>query len=330
MKSKIVAIVLSLLCISTLTGCNLGKLATLLPEMESAESIIESISEEIENETNEIESETEESENETVETENETEEASAEAEELTSNEDTETEDGDEAAKTLLDTAVNNLTSYSYDCEMKIVMDMGSELLGDMGTDLSGLFGDVSTAIEIVQRTESTVDAENGTYVAQGTTTTTAFGTVTEQETIVYTVANEDGYTSYNAVPNTDIWLKEDVTDNPEITNFYENVTELEIIEETDTTYVISGTMLYENVSGNIDALTTDSTLSDNTQINALYIIDKETEQLSAIEITYSPSDEETESIGFEMTISLEITGTDYVEVIIPEDVINSATESNER
>ncbi len=310
MKSKIVAIVLSLLCIGTLTGCNLNELGALLPEKESIENVIASISEEVESES-------------------EIEEASTEEEEPTSGDES-SEAGDEAAKTLLETAVGNLTSYSYDCEMKVVMDMGSELLGDMGSDLSGLFGDVSTSIEIVQRTESIVDAENGTYVAEGTTTTTAFGTVTEQETIVYTVANEEGYTSYTAVPTTDIWLKEDVTDNPEITNFYEDVTDLKIMEETDTTYVISGTMLYENVSGNIDALTTDSTLSAGTQINALYIIDKETEQLSAIEITYGASDEETEAIGFEMTISLEITGTDYIEVIIPDEVINSATESKER
>ncbi len=310
MKSKIVAIVLSLLCIGTLTGCNLNELGALLPEEESIGSVIENISEEAESES-------------------EIEEVSTEEAEPTSGDES-SEAGDETAKTLLDTAVSNLTSYSYDCEMKVVMNMGSELLGDVSSDLSGLFGDVSTSIEIVQLTESIVDAENGTYVAKGTTSTTAFGTVTEQETVVYTVANEDGYTSYTSVPTTDIWLKEDVKDNPELSNFYENVTDLKILEETDTTYVISGTMLYENVSGNIDALTTDSTLSAGTQINALYIIDKETEQLSAIEITYGASDEETEAIGFEMTISLEITGTDYVEVIIPEEVINSATESKER
>jgi len=84
------------------------------------------------------------------------------------------------------------------------------------------------------------------------------------------------------------------------------------------------------VSGNIGALTTDSTVENNTPINALYTIDKETEQLSAIEITFGGSNEETEAIGFEMTISLEITSTEYVEVIIPEEVINAATESSER
>ena len=318
MKSKIVVIVLSLLCIGTLTGCNLSELAALLPEEESIESVIESISEEIE-----AESEIEEASTEEVST-----EESSTEEELTSGDEASEENVDETAKTLLETAVNNLTSYSYDCEMKVVMDMGSELLGDMSSDLSGLFGDVSTSIEIVQRTESIVDAENGTYVAEGTTTTTAFGTVTEQETVVYTVANEDGYTSYTSVPTTDVWLKEDVKDNPELSNFYENATNLEILEETDTTYVIKGTMAYANVSGNVGALTTDSTLSDNTQIDALYIIDKETQQLSAIEITYGGSDDEAaEALGFEMTISLEITGTDYVEVIVPEEVINSASES---
>lgn len=309
MKSKIVAIVLSLLCIGTLTGCNLNELGALLPKEENIGSVIEDISEEIE-----AESEIEE----------------VSAEEVTTGDEA-SEDGDETAKTLLDTAVGNLTSYSYDCEMKVVMNMGSELLGDVSSDLSGLFGDVSTSIEIVQRTESIVDAENGTYVAKGTTSTTAFGTVTEQETVVYTVANEDGYTSYTSVPTTDIWLKEDVKDNPELSNFYENATNLEVFEETDTTYVIKGTMAYSNVSGNVGALTTDSTLSDNTQIDALYIIDKETQQLSAIEIFYDGSgNEATEAMGFEMTISLEITGTDYVEVIVPEEVINSATESKER
>lgn len=312
MKSKIVAIVLSLLCIGTLTGCNLNELGALLPEEENIGSIIENISEEIEAES-------------------EMEEASTEEAEPTSGDEASSEAGDETAKTLLDTAVGNLTSYSYDCEMKVVMNMGSELLGDVSSDLSGLFGDVSTSIEIVQLTESIVDAENGTYVAKGTTSTTAFGTVTEQETVVYTVANEDGYTSYTSVPTTDIWLKEDVKDNPELSNFYENATNLEILEETDTTYVIKGTMAYANVSGNVGALTTDSTLSDNTQIDALYIIDKETQQLSAIEITYGGSDDEAaEALGFEMTISLEITGTDYVEVLVPEEVINSATESKER
>lgn len=309
MKSKIVVIFMSLLCIGTLTGCNLNKLGALLPEEESIESVIESISEEVESEI---------------------EEPSTEAEELTSGNDAASETDDETAKTLLETAVNNLTSYSYDCEMKVVMDMGSELLGDMSSDLSGLFGDVSTSIEIVQRTESIVDAENGTYVAEGTTTTNAFGTVTEQETIVYTVATDDGYTSYTAVPFTDEWLKDDVSNNADLSNFYENVTDLKVIEETDTAYVISGTLLYENVSGNIGALTTDSTVENNTPINALYTIDKETEQLSAIEITFGGSNEETEAIGFEMTISLEITSTEYVEVIIPEEVINAATESSER
>ena len=309
MKSKIVAIVLSLLCIGTLTGCNLNELGALLPKEENIGSVIEDISEEIE-----AESEIEE----------------VSAEEVTTGDEA-SEDGDETAKTLLDTAVGNLTSYSYDCEMKVVMNMGSELLGDVSSDLSGLFGDVSTSIEIVQRTESIVDAENGTYVAKGTTSTTAFGTVTEQETVVYTVANEDGYTSYTSVPTTDIWLKENVKDNPELSNFYENATNLEVLEETDTTYVIKGTMAYSNVSGNVGALTTDSTLSDNTQIDALYIIDKETQQLSAIEIFYDGSgNEATEAMGFEMTISLEITGTDYVEVIVPAEVINSATESKER
>jgi len=309
MKSKIVVIFMSLLCIGTLTGCNLNKLGALLPEEESIESVIESISEQVESEI---------------------EEPSTEAEELTSGNDAASETDDETAKTLLETAVNNLTSYSYDCEMKVVMDMGSELLGDMSSDLSGLFGDVSTSIEIVQRTESIVDAENGTYVAEGTTTTNAFGTVTEQETIVYTVATDDGYTSYTAVPFTDEWLKDDVSNNADLSNFYENVTDLKVIEETDTAYVISGTLLYENVSGNIGALTTDSTVENNTPINALYTIDKETEQLSAIEITFGGSNEETEAIGFEMTISLEITSTEYVEVIIPEEVINAATESSER
>ena len=309
MKSKIVVIFMSLLCIGTLTGCNLNKLGALLPEEESIESVIESISEEVESEI---------------------EEPSTEAEELTSGNDAASETDDETAKTLLETAVNNLTSYSYDCEMKVVMDMGSELLGDMSSDLSGLFGDVSTSIEIVQRTESIVDAENGTYVAEGTTTTNAFGTITEQETIVYTVATDDGYTSYTAVPFTDEWLKDDVSNNADLSNFYENVTDLKVIEETDTAYVISGTLLYENVSGNIGALTTDSTVENNTPINALYTIDKETEQLSAIEITFGGSNEETEAIGFEMTISLEITSTEYVEVIIPEEVINAATESSER
>lgn len=318
MKSKIVVIVLSLLCIGTLTGCNLSELAALLPEEESIESVIESISEEIE-----AESEIEEASTEEVST-----EESSTEEELTSGDEAATETGDETAKALLETAVSNLTSYSYDCEMKVVMDMGSELLGDMGSDLSGLFGDVSTSIEIVQITESIVDAENGTYVAEGTTTTTAFGTVTEQETVVYTVKTEEGYTSYTAVPYSDNWLKDDVTDTPELSNFYENVTNLEVMEETDTTYAIKGTMAFENVSGNIDALTTDSTLSASTQIDALYIIDKESQQLSAIEITYGASDDEAaEVLGFEMTISLEITSTDYVEVIIPEEVINSATES---
>ena len=299
MKSKIVAIVLSLLCIGTLTGCNLNELGALLPKEENIGSVIEDISEEIEAEPTSGDE-------------------SAEA-------------GDETAKTLLDTAVGNLTSYSYDCEMKVVMNMGSELLGDVSSDLSGLFGDVSTSIEIVQCTESIVDAENGTYVAKGTTSTTAFGSVTEQETVVYTVANEDGYTSYTSVPTTDIWLKEDVKDTPELSNFYENATNLEVLEETDTTYVIKGTMAYSNVSGNVAALTTDSTLSDNTQIDALYIIDKETQQLSAIKIFYDGSgNEATEAMGFEMAISLEITGTDYVEVIVPEEVINSATESKER
>ena len=311
MKSKIVAIVLSLLCIGTLTGCNLNELGALFPKEENIGSVIEDISEEIEAES-------------------EIEEVSAEEAEPTSGDES-AEAGDETAKTLLDTAVGNLTSYSYDCEMKVVMNMGSELLGDVSSDLSGLFGDVSTSIEIVQRTESIVDAENGTYVAKGTTSTAAFGTVTEQETVVYTVANEDGYTSYTSVPTTDIWLKENVKDNPELSNFYENATNLEVLEETDTTYVIKGTMAYSNVSGNVGALTTDSTLSDNTQIDALYIIDKETQQLSAIEIFYDGSgNEATEAMGFEMTISLEITGTDYVEVIVPEEVINSATESKER
>lgn len=318
MKSKIVVIFMSLLCIGTLTGCNLNKLGALLPEKESIESVIESISEEIE-----AESEIEEASTEEVST-----EESSTEEELTSGDEASEENVDETAKTLLETAVSNLTSYSYDCEMKVVMDMGSELLGDMGSDLSGLFGDVSTSIEIVQLTESIVDAENGTYVAEGTTTTTAFGTVTEQETVVYTVKTEEGYTSYTAVPYSDNWLKDDVTDTPELSNFYENVTNLEVMEETDTTYVIKGTMAFENVSGNIDALTTDSTLSASTQIDALYIIDKETQQLSAIEITYGGSDDEVaEALGFEMTISLEITGTDYVEVIVPEEVINSASES---
>ncbi|MBQ3036020.1 MAG: hypothetical protein IJD31_03725, partial [Lachnospiraceae bacterium] len=240
MKSKIVAIVLSLLCIGTLTGCNLNELGALLPEEENIGSVIENISEEIEAES-------------------EMEEASTEEAEPTSGDES-SEVGDETAKTLLDTAVGNLTSYSYDCEMKVVMNMGSELLGDVSSDLSGLFGDVSTSIEIVQRTESIVDAENGTYVAKGTTSTTAFGTVTEQETVVYTVENEEGYTSYTSVPTTDIWLKEDVKDNPELSNFYENATNLEVLEETDTTYVIKGTMAYANVSGNVGALTTDSTL----------------------------------------------------------------------
>lgn len=308
MKSKFILVFLSLLCISTLVGCNLNKLGALLPESESAEIVIENPSEEQEPSVSETVSETE---------------------EPMSDEDASAESDDEA-KTLLDTAVNNLTSYSYDCEIKIVMDMGSELLGDMGSDLSGLFGDVSTSIEIIQRTKNTVDAVNGTYVGQGTTTTTAFGTVTEQETIVYTVTDEDGYTSYTAVPFTDNWLKDDVQNNSELSNYYENVTDLKIIEETDTTYVISGTLSYENVSGNINALTTESNVEDGTQVNALYTIDKETQQLSSIEITYGATNDEAEAVGFEMTISLQVTSTEYAEVIIPEEVINAATESTER
>jgi len=308
MKSKFILVFLSLLCISTLVSCNLNKLGALLPESESAEIVIENPSEEQEPSVSETVSETE---------------------EPMSDEDASAESDDEA-KTLLDTAVNSLTSYSYDCEIKIVMDMGSELLGDMGSDLSGLFGDVSTSIEIVQRTENTVDAVNGTYVGQGTTTTTAFGTVTEQETIVYTVTDEDGYTSYTAVPFTDNWLKDDVQNNSELSNYYENVTDLKIIEETDTTYVISGTLSYENVSGNINALTTESNIEDGTQVNALYTIDKETQQLSSIEITYGATNDEAEAVGFEMTISLQVTSTEYAEVIIPEEVINAATESTER
>ena len=38
----------------------------------------------------------------------------------------------------------------------------------------------------------------------------------------------------------------------------------------------------------------------------------------------------TEAVGFEMTISLQVTSTEYAEVIIPEEVINAATESTER
>ena len=106
---------------------------------------------------------------------------------------------------------------------------------------------------------------------------------------------------------------------------------MKITEETDTTYVISGTLAYENVSDNIGALTEENTVESGAQMTALYTINKETQQLSAIEITFGASDDEAaEALGFEMTISLEITSTDYVEVIIPEDVINSATESSEQ
>lgn len=313
MKSKIIVAFLCILCIGTLSGCNLNDLGALLEEKESVESILESLPEESESETA-----------------SETEEPSEEVEESTSGDEAASEGEENDAKTLLETAVNNLSSYSYDCEIKVVMNMGSELLGDMGSDLSGLFGDVSTSIEIIQSTECTVDAVNGTYVGQGTTTTNAFGTVTEQETVVYTVKNEEGYTSYTAVPFTDNWLKDDAANNSELSNYYENVTDLEIVEETDTTYVISGNLLYENVSDNVGALTTESTVEGNTQMTALYTIDKETEQLSSIEITFGASDDEGNPLGFEMTIALDVTSTEYVEVIIPEEVINSATEASER
>ena len=48
MKSKIVAIVLSLLCIGTLTGCNLNELGALLPEEAVEEVIAEEIAEVVE------------------------------------------------------------------------------------------------------------------------------------------------------------------------------------------------------------------------------------------------------------------------------------------
>ncbi len=316
MKSKIIVMFLSLLCMVTLTGCNLDKLTSLLPETGSEEGILENLPEESENSAEEITSETE--------------ELSAETEEPTSGEEAAVSGEEDAARTLLENAVNNLDSYSYDCEIKVIMDMGSELLGDMGSDLSGLFGEVSTSIEIVQNTQNTVDAVNGTYVGQGTTTTTAFGTVTEQETIVYIVEDENGCTSYTAVPYTNEWLKEDETNNSELSNYYENVTELEVIEETDTTYVISGKLLYENVSGNVGALTTESNVDANAQMTALYTIDKETEQLSSIDITFDISGEEAQAIGIEMTIALEVTSTEYVEVIIPDEVVNAASEPTER
>lgn len=313
MKSKIIVTFLCLLCIGTLAGCKLNDLGAMLEESESMESIIESLPEESESEDA-----------------SETVEASEEVEEPTSGEEAAVAGEESDAKTLLETAVNNLTSYSYDCEIKVVMNMGSELLGDMGADLSGLFGEVSASIEIVQNTENIVDDVNGTYVSQGTTTTNAFGTVTEQETIVYTVKDGDSYTSYTSVPYTDEWLKNDEANNSDLSNFYKDVTDLEIVEETDTTYVISGKLSYENVSGNVGSLTNESDVDANAQMTALYTIDKETEQLSAIEITFDISGEEAEAIGIEMTIALEVTSTEYVEVIIPEEVINSATEATER
>lgn len=305
MKAKFIVTLLSLLCIGTLTGCNVNDLGAVLPEMESVESIVENLPEE-------------------------SEPSVSETEEPTSGEDASSEENDDTARTLLDTGVNNLTSYSYDCEIKIVMDMGSDLLNNLSPDMSGLFGDVATPIEIVQSTKNTVDAVNGTYVGQGTTSTTAFGATTEQETTVYTVTTEDGCTSYTKVPLTNQWLKDDAADNTELSNYYKNVTKLEVIEETDTTYVISGTLSYSDIGNNISTLTTDSKLEDSTQITALYTIDKETQQLTSIEITYGGSDDTSETGGFEMTISLEVTSTDYVEVIIPEEVINAATGSTEQ